>query len=127
MHVPGLGTNEPDQIDVRFLARNPATTIDWGKVGRMTIGILPDDVLLEIFNFFVVEFNGFETKHWWHALVHVCRKWRNVIFGSPHRLNLQLVCSDRTPVREMLDVWPPLPIIIHHFARSKSGRDNSIT
>jgi hypothetical protein len=92
----------------------------------MTIDILPDDVLLEIFDLFVVESNGFEAEHWWRTLVHVCRKWRNVIFGSPHRLDLRLVCSDRTAVRETLDVWPPLPIVIHHYARPKSGGDNII-
>jgi hypothetical protein len=104
-----------------FFAQNPATTTDWRNVGRMTIDILPDDVLLEIFDFLVVESNGFEAENWWRTLVHVCRKWRNVIFGSPHRLDLRVVCSDRTPVREMLDVWPPLPIVIHHFARSNSS------
>ena len=94
----------------------------------MTIDILPDDVLLEIFDFLVAEFNGFETENckWWRTLVHVCRKWRNLIFGSPHRLNLRLVCSDRTRVREMLDVWPPLPIVIHHSNRQKWGWDNVI-
>jgi hypothetical protein len=92
----------------------------------MTIDILPDDVLLDIFDFLVVESNGFEAEDWWRTLVHVCRKWRNVIFGSPHRLDLRLVCSDRTPVREMLDVWPPLPIVIRHFAPPKSGGDNII-
>jgi hypothetical protein len=29
-------------------------------------------------------------------------------------------------VREMLDVWPPLPIVIHDFACPKSGSDNII-
>ena len=92
----------------------------------MTIDLLPDDVLLEIFDFLIVEFNGFKTENWWHSLVHVCQKWRNVIFGSPHRLNLRLICSDRTRVREMLDVWPPLPIVIHHSIRRESGGDNII-
>jgi hypothetical protein len=105
-----------------------ATTTDWRNVGRITTDNLPDDVLLDIFDFLVVESNGFEAENWWRTLVHVCRKWRNVIFWSPHRLNLRLVCSDRTPVREMLDVWPPLPIVIHQYARPKSGgaRDNII-
>ena len=89
----------------------------------MTIDILLDEVLLEIFDF-LVESDGFEVENWWRTLVHVCRKWRNVVFGSPHRLNLRLVCSDVTPVREMLDVWPPLPIVIYHFASPKSGWDN---
>jgi hypothetical protein len=80
-----------------------------------------------MFDFLVVESNGFEAEDWWRTLMHVCRKWRNVILGSLHRLNLRLVCSDRTPLRGMLDVWPPLPIIlIHNFARSKSSGDNII-
>jgi hypothetical protein len=92
----------------------------------MTIDILPDDVLLEIFDFLVVKSNRSKAENWWHTLVHVCRKWRNLIFGSPHRLNLRLVCSDRTLVRKMLDVWPPLPIVILNFTRRKSGGDNII-
>jgi hypothetical protein len=47
--------------------------------------------------------------------VHVCRKWRNVVFGSPRRLDLRLYCNAKTPVRKMLDVWPPLPIVIVHI------------
>jgi hypothetical protein len=46
----------------------------------------------------------------WHTLVHVCRHWRNIVFGSPLRLNLQLLCKASTPVKERLDVWPALPI-----------------
>jgi hypothetical protein len=126
MYISGLGTNERDEIDVRFFAQNPATTVDWRNVGLMTIDTLPDDVLLETFDFLVVESNGFEAEDWWRTLVHVCRKWRNVVFGSPHRLNLRIVCSDRTPVREMLDIWPPLPIVVHHYARPKSDGDNII-
>jgi hypothetical protein len=48
----------------------------------------------------------------WQTLVHVCQKWRWAVFGSPRRLDLQLVCRSTTPVREMLDIWPPLPIVI---------------
>jgi hypothetical protein len=46
----------------------------------------------------------------WYKLVHVCQRWRYVIFASPLRLNLHLLCTASTPVRETLDVWPPLPI-----------------
>jgi hypothetical protein len=122
MYVPGPGTNGQDEIDVMI-------TTDWRNVGRKTINIiLPDDVLLEIFDFFVIE-SGWcevEAENWWRALVHVCRKWRNVIFGSLHHLDLRLFCSDRTPVRRMLDVWPPFPIIVHHSAHPKSGEDSII-
>ena len=100
---------------------NIKLTSECNHIGWVTIDILPDDVLLDIFDFLVVE-----VENRWCTLVHVCRRWRNVIFGSPHRLNLQLICSDKTPVREMLDVWPPLPIVIRHSSRSNSGWDNVI-
>jgi hypothetical protein len=48
----------------------------------------------------------------WQTLVHVCRRWRRLVFGSPRRLKLRLVCSPTTPARDTLDVWPPLPIFI---------------
>ena len=48
----------------------------------------------------------------WHRLVHVCRKWRDVAFGSPRRLNLRLYCTHTTPVRKMLHIWPVLPIVL---------------
>jgi hypothetical protein len=56
--------------------------------------------------------------------VHVCGRWRYVVFQSPLRLHLQLVCNADTPVKKTLDVWPrALPIIINDFrwGRSLSG------
>jgi hypothetical protein len=34
------------------------------------------------------------------------------VFASPCRLDLGLFCDSKTPVRETLDIWPVLPIII---------------
>jgi len=75
----------------------------------MTIDMLPDNALVEIFDFYL---DGARTEAW-ITLVHVSQKWRSVVFGSPRRLNLRLDCRARTPVRETLDVWPAhLPILI---------------
>jgi hypothetical protein len=52
----------------------------------------------------------------WHKLVHVCQRWRQVVFASPLRLNLQIRCSHGTPVRKNLDIWPTFPIIIEYTA-----------
>ena len=93
---------------------------------QVTIDVLPDDVILEIFDFYMDQarpypFEGIEA---WHTLVHVCRHWRNVVFGSPLRLNLQLLCTTRTPVRDVLDVWPAFPILIRdHSVESISELD----
>jgi hypothetical protein len=89
-------------------------------LGRViSIHMLPDDVLLEIFYFYVGEDllaqKGIPVDVW-RTLVHVCRRWRSLVFGSPRRLNLRLVCIYRTPTRRILDVWPALPLIIHGHA-----------
>jgi hypothetical protein len=47
-------------------------------------------------------------------LVHVCRRWRCLVFGSPRRLSLQLCyCTHSRCARKTLDVWPALPLLIH--------------
>ena len=93
------------------------TRCDVGQV--VSIDMLPDDALLEIFDFFV-EAPGLikETIEEWQILVHVCRRWRSLVFGSPRRLNLRLICSNETPARDTLDVWPPLPLSIQRIVRA---------
>jgi hypothetical protein len=86
----------------------------------VSIDVLPDDVLLETFDFclgrdrFRLFIHSAMMKEIdaWQILVHVCRRWRNIVYGSPLRLNLALVCTDETPARDTLDVWPPLPLVI---------------
>ncbi len=93
------------------------------------IDVLPDDVLLEIFDFYmdIIPSHGVKTKiEVWQSLVHVCRRWRSVVFGSPHRLNLRLVCTPETPASGTLDVWPPLPLLIKGDMSLSSGADNII-
>jgi hypothetical protein len=100
------------------LLRNTATVADWCCVGRVTMDMLPDVALLGIFDFYMNQARE-EERYWppteieaWHTLVHVCRTWRTIVLGSPHRLDLRLFCMDKTPVKETLAVWPPLPIVI---------------
>ena len=71
--------------------------------------MFPDDVLLEIFDFYVNQKTGERFHHSikqgieeWITLAHVCRRWRSVVFQSPHRLNLQLTCTPSTPARDTL-------------------------
>ena len=85
------------------------------------IYVLPDDVPLEIFD--VLGITGMEA---WQSLVHVCRRWRNLGFVSPRRLNLHLLCTLKTPVKDTLDVWPALPLIVTGTMALTSGMDNII-
>jgi hypothetical protein len=93
----------------------------------ISIDVLPDDVLLAIFDFYVVG-TSLQKKEIeaWQVLVHVCRRWRCVVFGSPRRLNLQLVCTPGTPARETLDVWPALPLIIVKGTTPSTSVDNIV-
>ncbi|KAH9164285.1 hypothetical protein EDB89DRAFT_440551 [Lactarius sanguifluus] len=97
-----------------------ATSVDLGGTGKSyvyatTIDMLPDDVLLDIFDFCRVDEAYYPWTLRWARLAHVCRKWRQVIFASPRRLRLQLGCARRTPVRKYLDVWPAFPIDIYYY------------
>jgi hypothetical protein len=88
----------------------------------VSIDMLPDDVLLEIFDFYVNE----EVQEAWQLLVHVCRRWRSVVFRSPNRLKLELVCTARTPARDTLDIWPALPLLILDKPYLEGDLDNII-
>ncbi len=93
------------------------------------IDILPDDVLLEIFDFYMNMIPSLGRKveiEAWQPLVHVCRRWRNLVFGSPRRLNLRLICTPKTPARHTLDVWPALPLLINGSITLSSGADDII-
>ena len=91
----------------------------------LTIDDLSDDDLLAIFDFYVVRyqdldllemvFSDQDTKRKiesWQSLVHVCRRWRCLVFGSPRRLNLQLYYDSGRSAKKTLDVWPAMPLLI---------------
>ena len=86
------------------------------------IDVLPDDALLEIFDFYMILTDlshecipSEEIKkatEAWQLLVHVCRRWRSLVLGSPRRLNLRLFCTTKTPMKDTLDIWPALPLVV---------------
>ena len=84
------------------------------RAGRVTIDVLPDDVLLLIFLFDRATSLYLDDQLWWRwdRLVHVCRRWRSVVFASPNFLGLKLACGPWTSV----ELWPPLPIILSNRA-----------
>ena len=91
----------------------------------MKIDVLPDVALLEIFDFYVDHLRIEENQmHAWCTLVHVCRRWRDLVFGSPRRLGILLWYKPELPLQdsEMLDIWPPLPIAIWANPDLTAGR-----
>jgi len=94
-----------------------ATTTNRSSIDQITadakIDILSDEDLLEIFSCCLAEEADCRPHDWrWLTLVHVCRRWRTIVFASPCRLDLRIRCTGRSRVKEMLDIWPILPIEI---------------
>ncbi|KAH9008439.1 hypothetical protein EDB83DRAFT_528669 [Lactarius deliciosus] len=87
------------------------------EICATTIDTLTDNVLLETFDLIRRTAYGdpFYPVWNWHTLVQVCRRWREIIFASPNRLDLQLICTHGASVRKDLGCWPQaLPIAIHY-------------
>ena len=125
----------PDRIAQRILPSTPrwrwtGTTVRLhvlclqlvliAGAGHVTINALPDGVLLDIFHFYQVAYlDGLELfdlmfKQHWHRLIHVCWRWRCIVFASPNFLDLRLVCGPWTRV-ESIAIWPPLPTVIRNM------------
>ncbi len=50
----------------------------------------------------------------WPRLMHICRKWRRIVFASQRALHLRLFCTHGTPVLKALDCWPTLLIAVKY-------------
>ena len=78
---------------------------------------LPDIILLNIFDFWRII--DYPVRLWkstwkWDRLVHVCQRWRQIVFASPNRLQIQLLCASGTPIKTHLSCWPAFPIILSY-------------
>ena len=103
-----------------------------------SIHILDDDSLLNVFYFYRPFFlgedededdrlsggtKGWYRGRWWYKLAHVCQRWRNVVLGSAAYLDVSLVCTNGTPVADMLANSPPFPLVIDYLF----DEDNDLT
>ena len=84
------------------------------------IDVLPDEVLLQTFYFYVnMDLSDFGIEAWL-SLIRVCRRWRSLVLASPRHLNLRLVCTPQT--KDTLDIWPTIPLIVRGtLALSSTG------
>jgi hypothetical protein len=92
-----------------------------GNNWRRTIEMLSEYILLEIFDFCrldaMTQSGGGPWK--WYRLAHVCKEWRNIISTSPRRLDLRILCDNRTPI-EVLHAWPTFPVAVSFKATRES-------
>jgi hypothetical protein len=115
-----------------------AASIDFVHIGKhyrqeTTISMLSDDVLLEILDLFQKNYDpaprpeALPESVWdWHILVHVCQKWRQVVFASPLRLHLRILCMHGTPVRKSLDIWPTLPVVLEYVPQIEGADEDNL-
>lgn len=97
---------EIDLAHVHCESQNHAARID----------ILPDDIFLEIFAHCTRRYywDIMDNVRAWQRLVHVCQRWRQIVFASPRYLDLFLYFSNGTPIRN-LSSWPELPIFMSYY------------
>ena len=100
-------------------------------VGRLEIDHFPDDLLIYIFKLYQREFDDDHECYYtwrWLAVVHVCKRWRRIIFAWPHHIDVRLDCRSGTAVAKALDVWPNSPVSIRPPINylNESGRGDLI-
>jgi hypothetical protein len=98
-----------------------------------SIHVLDDNSLLNVFNLYRPLFSGegeydphcfrareysWNQGRWWYKLAHVCRRWRILILSSASYLHLSLVCTNGTPVANMLARSPSLPLSVEYLGNS---------
>ena len=101
-------------------------TADRFCVGRLEVDDLPDDLLIYIFKLYRRDIDYYYDAWPWLALVHVCKRWRRIIFAWPHHIDVRHDCKSGTAVTKALDAWPNLPISIrsrlnHNLIDSDGG------
>ena len=88
---------------LRLLRSTDLCGLGQSEGGAMVINImtLSDNILLEIFDTYRICYSDFcDCLAWkWDRLVHVRRRWHQIIFASPLRLHLHLHCTFRTRAR----------------------------
>jgi hypothetical protein len=96
------------------------TSQDSGRSPKLTINNIPDELLVEIIDFYR-QGNADRYQWWskWFKLIHVCKRWRTVMFASSSRLDLCFVLKPRTRkggnIKTILSRhFPPLPIDINY-------------
>lgn len=108
------------QGPLKSFVQYPATTADPSRLDVCTINTLPNNVLLSVFRYYMADSGDLEK---WSTLARVCRRWRYAMVASADRLNLRLVCTEKSPATEMIGAWPALPIVLKNGGDPTRGND----
>ena len=111
-------------VSIAATLLDPADDRSTGKtLHRASIQLLTNELLLHIFYLYrpVCQYGvgiggvSISNWHWWYKLAQICRRWRRLILESASYLGLCLVCTNGTPVAEMLVHSPPFPLIVNYI------------
>ncbi|KAN0105751.1 hypothetical protein V8E52_010710 [Russula decolorans] len=115
--------------DVRFRDPVDSSRPNWRELDRVlpprppaadnllhtTLSTINDDILFSIFGSYrLVNPEKWNLQRRWCPLIYVCKRWRRLIYESPSHLDLHILCTNGTPVADMLKHSPPLPLIIDY-------------
>ena len=50
----------------------------------------------------------------WRKLSHVCQRWRHLVYSSAFHLGMHISCTNGTPIVDILDHLPPLPLFVSY-------------
>ncbi|KAI0258232.1 hypothetical protein BC834DRAFT_104131 [Gloeopeniophorella convolvens] len=101
---------------------------DQGNSAQQTsISSLNHDVLLGIFDWYFTQKREYSGAHAtrtsalaFRTSIHVCRIWRHLILKFWKHFNLEIYCTQGTPVVDLLTHFPPLPINLEFRARHET-------
>ncbi|KAH9008458.1 hypothetical protein EDB85DRAFT_2164366 [Lactarius pseudohatsudake] len=80
-----------------------------------SIESINDDILLSIFNCYrLIDEKSWNLRLGWCKLSRVCRKWRNLLYGSAFHLDMHILCTNGSPVVDTLAHLPSLPLVIDY-------------
>jgi hypothetical protein len=93
----------------------------YSVVHRTHIHLLDNDSLLQIFSHYRLENeDNWNLRQTWRNLVHVCRRWRNLIYDSSSHLDVCLLLMNDSPSIDTLGHLPPLPLVIDFSDRTET-------
>ncbi|KAH8999889.1 hypothetical protein EDB86DRAFT_3075578 [Lactarius hatsudake] len=121
--VRGLDSSElpGSTVDMDQLLPPPPTSERPGyHVLYTSIESTNDDILFNIFNYYrLIDEKSWNLRLGWCKLSHVCRRWRNLLYGSAFHLGMHILCTNGSPVVDTLAHLPSMPLIIDY--QDKTG------
>ena len=107
----------------QFLVPLPPTSEqpEYSMTYRTHIHDLDNDSLLQIFKCYRLEDgDNWYFRHTWRRLVHVCQRWRYLVYDLPSHLDMRLLLTNDSPSIDTLSHIPPLPLVIDYSNRTRT-------